>query len=106
MKVVDGYYKHFKGTVYKVFMVGEHSETGEKMVVYAEENGDKFYIRPLDMFTSKVDKEKYPDVKQEYRFEYVGGGLFDLNLADRFMEGMDKDKLKVSLKKAIESRKE
>jgi hypothetical protein len=28
-------------------------------------------VRPYDMFISKVDKEKYPDVKQEYRFEEI-----------------------------------
>jgi len=40
--------------------------------VYRQLYGDnKLYIRPLDMFLSKVDKEKYPNVKQEYRFEYM-----------------------------------
>ncbi|NFQ51285.1 DUF1653 domain-containing protein, partial [Clostridium botulinum] len=33
----------------------------------------KTFIRPYDMFMSKVDKEKYPDIKQKYRFEYIHG---------------------------------
>ena len=57
-------YKHFKGMV---IAVGKNTETLEEMVVY-EHDGD-IWIRPLKMFMSKVDKNKYPDCKQEYRFE-------------------------------------
>jgi len=32
----------------------------------------KLYIRPLKTFLSEVDREKYPDVQQKYRFEYIG----------------------------------
>ena len=67
---INGIYKHFKGDYYIVEDVAIHSETREKYVVYrALYNDTKLYIRPMDMFLSKVDKEKYPDVKQEYRFE-------------------------------------
>ena len=67
---IKGIYKHFKGDYYIVEDVAIHSETREKYVVYrALYNDTKLYIRPMDMFLSKVDKEKYPDVKQEYRFE-------------------------------------
>ena len=63
-------YKHFKGDYYIVEDVAIHSETNEKYVVYRGLYGEnKLYIRPMDMFLSKVDKEKYPEVKQEYRFE-------------------------------------
>ena len=62
-------YKHFKGNLYDVITVAMHTETEEWMVVYREVDGEKTYVRPLEMFVSKVDKAKYPDVLQEYRFE-------------------------------------
>ena len=63
-------YKHFKGDYYLVLDIVTHSETKEQMVLYQQLYGDgKKYVRPKDMFLSKVDKEKYPDVEQEYRFE-------------------------------------
>jgi len=64
--------QHFKGNKYQVICIGENTETGEQMVVYQALYGDfKFWVRPLDMFLSKVDRSKYPDVKQEYRFEII-----------------------------------
>ena len=69
---IKGVYKHFKNNYYILEDVAENSETGEMYAVYRQLYGDnKLYIRPLDMFLSKVDKEKYPNVKQEYRFEYM-----------------------------------
>ncbi|WP_295364865.1 DUF1653 domain-containing protein [uncultured Succinivibrio sp.] len=69
-------WQHFKGEYYQIICVGHHSETKERMVVYKKFTPliNKYIpiepcIRPLDMFMSEVDHEKYPDVKQKYRFE-------------------------------------
>ena len=67
--VIGGKYRHFKGHEYRVICVAKDSENLEDMVVYHNEVDDLYWVRPKSEFLSKVDKEKYPDVKQEYRFE-------------------------------------
>lgn len=67
---INGIYKHFKGDYYIVEDVATHSETKEKYVVYRGLYGvGELYIRPMEMFLSEVDRQKYPNVKQKYRFE-------------------------------------
>ena len=65
--------KHFKGNQYLVLGTAKHTELDEEFVVYRPLDGDRrLFVRPVDMFLSNVDKEKYPDVQQKERFEYVG----------------------------------
>ena len=71
MEILEGrIYKHFKGDYYIVTGFATYSETKEKMVLYRALYGNGLrYVRPYEMFVSKVDKKKYPQVQQEYRFQ-------------------------------------
>lgn len=63
-------YKHFKlGKIVTIIGISRHTETEEISVVYEYEG--HIWNRPLEMFMSEVDKEKYPNAEQKYRFELV-----------------------------------
>ena len=64
-------YRHFKGHLYKVVCIAKHTETMEDMVVYENLETHEYWVRPYNMFNSLVDKDKYPGIKQKYRFEEV-----------------------------------
>lgn len=64
-------YKHFKGHIVIVEIIAKDTETMEDLVVYKHFDKNEYWVRPYTMFNSLVDKEKYPDVVQEYRFEEI-----------------------------------
>ena len=65
-------YRHFKGDHYLVAVVATDPETGDPVVIYRKLYSDgSLWVRPMAMFLEPVDKQKYPDCKQEYRFELV-----------------------------------
>lgn len=67
-------YRHFKGRIYIVNDIAVHTESDEIMVIY-KCFVDPFvtWCRPLSMFTSDVDRIKYPNAKQKKRFEPLSG---------------------------------
>ena len=62
---------HHEGAIYQVTDIAEHVETGEKLVIYYSHATGVVYAEPLQMFCSRVDKIKYPNAMQDYRFELV-----------------------------------
>ena len=71
MKVkIHGIYKHFKGNYYIVEDIAIDSESREKMVIYRGlYDNNELFARHIDSFSSLVDKNKYPECNQKYRFE-------------------------------------
>ena len=68
-----GLYRHFKGGYYRVIAIAKHSETQEKLVIYQSVSDESsVWARPYEMFFGPVDREKYPDIEQEFRFHYLG----------------------------------
>lgn len=63
-------YRHFKGDYYLVEAIAKDSESGEDVVVYRKLYGDgALWVRPKSMFLEEIDREKYPNIKEKYRFE-------------------------------------
>ena len=72
--IVGGKYKHFKGKIVKVLMLAKDSESLKDLVIYEHVGTDEKWVRDLNEFLSVVDHVKYPEVKQEYRFEEIEEG--------------------------------
>lgn len=65
-------YRHFKGDYYLLEDVARHSEDNSEYVIYRKLYGDgSLWIRPKAMFLEPVDRAKYPDCEQEYRFQLM-----------------------------------
>ena len=72
-------YRHFKGNIYQIITLARHSEDGGKMVVYQQMYEPfEVYVRPLELFMSRIDTRKYPNEKQVYRFEKMEFGEEDI----------------------------
>lgn len=64
--------RHFKGGTYEILCIAKHTEDNIDLVIYKNIYApDKIWARPIEMFMGKVNKTKYPDATQEYRFEKI-----------------------------------
>ena len=68
---INGIYKHFKGHSYKVIGIAKDSEDLKEKVVYQNTETGELWLRDEKEFLSLVDKEKYPNIEQIYRFELI-----------------------------------
>ena len=71
---INSLYKHFKGHIYKVLAIAKDSEDESLKVVYQNIDTKEIWVRDYNDFLAVLDNnEKYPNVKQKYRFEEIEG---------------------------------
>lgn len=69
-------YRHFKGGIYEIITIARHTENLEELVIYRDvHNASKVFARPVAMFMSEVDHEKYPESDERFRFTKIEGRI-------------------------------
>lgn len=103
---INEIYRHFKGNLYKIVTLARDSETKEEMVVYQALYGDyQIYVRSLAMFTEALDKKRYPQARQKYRFE-PADQLVNLDWQEREIIPRKEEEASKSLEAARETEEE